>query len=71
MEECVRACIGLFLQHAVSAAAISVRGKFSRLREIMQILTTESSAGASSSSIAGLAYLSEAEYFHFVSLRKV
>jgi hypothetical protein len=66
MEECVRALIGLF-SHSISA--ISVRGKFSKLREIMQILTSET-ASSNLPSMITLAHLSEAEYYHFAALKK-
>jgi len=45
MEECVRALTALFSKHS----AVSVRGRFARLREILLVLTSDLSSTASPS----------------------
>eukprot|EP01042_Synura_sphagnicola_P000548 gene548-590_t len=45
MEECVRALTALFSKHS----AVSVRGRFARLREILLVLTSDLSSTASAS----------------------
>lgn len=73
LEECIRALNGIFSQ----ASSVSLRSKFSRLREIMLLLTSEVS-GASQASGGGavsfthqhnLSQISEAEALAFISLR--
>jgi hypothetical protein len=65
MEECVRA-ISLMFSNSTSAAAIRV--KFSKLREIMQVITSDSiSTGTAFSSCT---HISEIEYQHYLSIRK-
>jgi hypothetical protein len=66
LEECIRAVNGMFSQ----ASTVSIRGKFSRLREITELLTADIySKAASNSLLDSLSNLTEAEGQIFLSLR--
>jgi hypothetical protein len=58
MEECVRSIIAVFNQKA--GPGISLRSKFSRIREVMLVLTSDDTSGTFSDSLGQLTY-SEAE----------
>ena len=63
-EECVRAVQGAFGHYA----GASVRGAFSRIREILIVLTTESTDG-SSVGYASFSHLTTSEVQAFAALR--
>jgi hypothetical protein len=50
-------------------STVPIRGKFSRLREILQVLTADVSSGMSSISVDTFSHLTASEVQAFVALR--
>jgi hypothetical protein len=65
LDECVRALNSMFVRYST----IPIRGKFSRLREILQVLTSDISSGISSVSVDTYSHLTANEVQAFVALR--
>ena len=64
-EECVRALNAIFTRHS----SIPIRGKFSRLREIMMVLTADVTNSQGNLQPDNFSLLSSNEVLAFVSLR--
>jgi hypothetical protein len=65
LDECVRALNNMFARYST----IPIRGKFSRLREILQVLTSDISGGINSVSVDTFSHLTAQEVQAFVALR--
>ena len=65
IEECFRALSNMFSRHST----IPIRGKFSRLREICQVLTADVSGGIASVAVDTFSYLTASEVQAFLVLR--
>ena len=64
-EECVRALNGIFIQNS----SITIRGKFSRLKEIMMVLTSDVTNSLGTLQADNFSQLSSNEVLAFASLR--
>jgi hypothetical protein len=64
-EECVRALSGMFARFSSGP----IRGKFSRLREVMLVLTSDTGPGSVSSMADNFSLLTVNEVLAFAALR--
>jgi len=65
LEECFRSLSSMFTRYST----VPIRGKFSRLREIMQVLTSDVSAGIQAISVDVFSHLTANEVRAFLALR--
>ena len=65
LEECFRALSNMFTRYSTTP----IRGKFSRLREICQVLTADVSAGVGSIAVDTYSHLTASEVNAFIALR--